>query len=153
MSANTFLFSVLVGTDQQLIIKQLIEALLLDTEKKTTTVLVKLQLAKNWFSFFHHPPPPPTPPPHLDITSNVANFPLFLKLSTSPDRPTASSAVAHCPAGPFCNRSKSSNKAKFFFKPQTPESPIFEEKLKKQRRRKPSSKYRHEKFHKPQMRF
>lgn len=54
---------------------------------------------------------------------------LFLKLSTSPDRSMASSAVPHCPAGPFCNRSKSSNKAKFFFKPQTPESPIFEKHL------------------------
>lgn len=66
--------------------------------------------------------------PHLKtILSKRNSFLLFFKLSTSPERPIASSAVPHCPAGPFCKRSKSSNRAKFFFKPQTPESPIFEE--------------------------
>lgn len=53
----------------------------------------------------------------------------------------ASSAVPHCPAGPFCNRSKSSNKAKFFFKPQTPESPIFEEELNEGEERKKNLKH------------
>lgn len=48
---------------------------------------------------------------------------LINSINTSPDIPMASSATPYWPICPFCSRSKSSNKAKFFFNPQTPESP------------------------------
>lgn len=135
MFINTSLFSASVKYRLVFNYEQLTETLTLDSGRKEQYYWQNYSWQRNYFQSFSY----------LEIgTSSKCSFLGFvscLKLSTSPDRPMPSSAVPYCPAGPFCNRSKSSNKAKFFFNPQTPESPIFDKELNKGEERKKNLKH------------